>query len=200
MGEIQNQILVPTVIEKTQYGERAYDIYSRLLEDRIIFLGTEINPQVANIINAQLLYLESVDSKKDIMLYINTPGGDVYSGMSIYDTMQFIKPDVSTICIGMAASMGSVLLAAGKKGKRFVLPNSMIMIHQPLVQGMSGQATDIEIHAKELLRIKKNLNNILAERTKKPLKQIEQDVERDYFMTAEEAKDYGLVDEIITHR
>lgn len=200
MEETKNQILVPTVIEKSQFGERAYDIYSKLLEDRIIFLGTEINPQVANIINAQLLYLESVDSKKDIMLYINSPGGDVYSGMSIYDTIQFIKPDVSTICIGMAASMGSMLLAAGAKGKRFALPNSMIMIHQPLVQGMSGQATDIEIHAKELLRIKKNLSQILADRTGKPIKQIDQDVERDYFMTAEEAKDYGLVDGIITHR
>lgn len=198
--ETKNQILIPTVIEKSQFGERAYDIYSKLLEDRIIFLGTEINSQVANIINAQLLYLESVDSKKDIMLYINSPGGDVYSGMSIYDTMQFIKPDVQTICIGMAASMASVLLAAGTKGKRFTLPNSMIMIHQPLVQGMSGQATDIEIHAKELLRIKKNLNGILADKTKKPLKQIEQDVERDYFMTASEAKSYGLVDDIITHR
>jgi ATP-dependent Clp protease protease subunit len=200
MEDTKNQILIPTVIEKTQFGERAYDIYSRLLEDRIVFLGSEINDQVANIINAQLLFLESVDSKKDISLYINSPGGSVYAGMAIYDTIQYIKPDVSTICIGMAASMGSFLLAAGTKGKRFALPNSLVLIHQPLVQGLSGQATDIEIHAKELLRTKKRLNEILANRTGKKLEQIEKDVERDYFMTAGEAKAYGLVDEIIEHR
>jgi ATP-dependent Clp protease protease subunit len=200
MEKPKSQILVPTVIEKTQMGERAYDIYSRLLEDRIIFLGTGIDENVANLINAQLLYLESIDSKKDIHLYINSPGGSVYAGMSIYDTIQFIKPDVSTICMGMAASMGSFLLAAGAKGKRFSLPNSMILIHQPLVEGLSGQATDIEIHAKELLRIKKRLNEILAERTSKPLSQIEKDVDRDYIMTAEDAKAYGLIDDIITER
>lgn len=200
MRETKNQILIPTVVEKTQMGERAYDIYSRLLEDRIIFIGTAIDENVANVVNAQLLYLESIDSKKDISIYINSPGGSVYAGMSIYDTIQYIKPDVSTICMGMAASMASFLLCAGTKGKRFSLPNSMILIHQPLVEGLSGQATDIEIHAKELLRIKRQLNKILAERTGKPVEQIEKDVDRDYIMTAEEAKQYGLIDEIITER
>jgi ATP-dependent Clp protease protease subunit len=191
-----NQILVPTVIEKTNFGERAYDIYSRLLKDRIIFLGDAIDDHVANIVIAQLLFLSSEDPKKDIDLYINTPGGSVTAGMAIYDTMQFIKPDVRTICIGIAASMGSVLLAAGKKGKRFALPNADVMIHQ-VSGGFQGQASDIERHAKYALRLKERLNNILATHTGQPLSKIEQDSDRDYFMSAQEAKKYGLVDEII---
>lgn len=200
MEPVKSQILVPTVIEKTQFGERAYDIYSRLLEDRIVFLGTEINDQVANIITAQLLYLESVDTKKDIVLYVNSPGGVVYSALAIYDTMKFIKPDVQVVCIGMAASAAAVLLAAGTKGKRFALPNSLVMIHQPHAQGLGGQVTDIEIQAKEMARTKKRLNEILTECTGKKLSEIERDVERDFFLTAEEAKAYGLIDEIIETR
>ncbi len=198
--EAKNQILIPTVIQKTSLGERAYDIYSKLLEDRIIFLGTGIDDTVANLVIAQLLYLESIDTKKDITMYINSPGGSVSSAMAILDTMNFVSPDVSTVCIGMAASAAAVLLSAGKKGKRFTLPNSRVLIHQPLVEGMGGQATDIEIHTKELLRIKKELATILADNTGQPISKINNDVERDYILSAEEAKKYGLVDEIIRKR
>lgn len=191
--------LVPTVVEQTGRGERAYDIYSRLLKDRIIFLGDEVNDVTAGLVIAQLLFLEAEDPDKDIHLYINSPGGSVTAGMAIYDTMQYIKPDVSTICIGMAASMGAFLLNAGAKGKRFALPNSTIMIHQPL-GGAKGQATDIEIHARWILQIKERLNQILSERTGQPLEQIKADTERDNFMTAMEAKEYGLVDEVIDER
>lgn len=194
-----NQILVPTVIESTNLGERAYDIYSRLLKDRIIFLGQPIDDHVANIIIAQLLFLEAEDDKKDIKLFINSPGGVVTSALAIYDTMQFVKPDVQTICIGQAASAASLLLAAGKKGKRYSLPNSRIMIHQPM-GGAEGQATDISIQAKEILRIKDSLNEILAKHTGQSKSKIEADVERDYFMTASEAKKYGIVDEIISSK
>lgn len=196
----RNQILIPTVIEKTHLGERAYDIYSKLLEDRIIFLGTAIDDTVANLIIAQLLYLESVDGKKDITLYVNSPGGSVTSAMAIYDTMNYVKPDVSVVCLGMAASAAALILSSGAKGKRFSLPNSRIMIHQPLIEGMGGQVTDIEIHAKELIRTKKQLNQILASNTGQKLDKINLDVERDYFMTAEEAKKYGLIDAIIEKR
>lgn len=188
--------LVPTVVEQTGRGERAYDIYSRLLKDRIIFLGDEVNDVTAGLVVAQLLFLEAEDPDKDIHLYINSPGGSVTAGMAIYDTMQYIKPDVSTICIGMAASMGAFLLNAGAKGKRYALPNSTIMIHQPL-GGAKGQATDIEIHAKWILQIKERLNQILSERTGQPLEKVKADTERDNFMTAMEAKEYGLVDEVI---
>ena len=188
--------LVPTVVEQTGRGERAYDIYSRLLKDRIIFLGDEVNDVTAGLVVAQLLFLEAEDPDKDIHLYINSPGGSVTAGMAIYDTMQYIKPDVSTICIGMAASMGAFLLNAGAKGKRYALPNSTIMIHQPL-GGAKGQATDIEIHAKWILQIKERLNQILSERTGQPLDRVKADTERDNFMSAMEAKEYGLVDEVI---
>jgi ATP-dependent Clp protease protease subunit len=189
--------LVPTVIEKTPMGERAYDIYSRLLKDRIIILGTEVNDDVANIIVAQLLFLESQDAEKDIKLYINSPGGSVTSGLAIYDTMQLVKPDVQTICMGMAASMGAVLLAAGAKGKRFVLPNAEVMIHQPL-GGFRGQASDIKIHADHMMQTRERLNKILAHHTGQSLKTIERDVERDNFMMAEAAVAYGLADSVIT--
>ena len=188
--------LIPTVIEKSSYGERAYDIYSRLLRERIIFLGTAIDDQVANAVIAQLLYLESEDPKKDIKIYINTPGGSVSAGLAIYDTMQYIKPPVVTICVGLAASMGSVLLTAGAKGKRFALPNSKIMIHQ-VMGGTQGQASDIKIQAEEILRVKDNLNKILAKHTGKPISKIEQDSDRDFYMTAEDALKYGLIDKII---
>lgn len=191
--------LVPIVVEQTNRGERSYDIYSRLLKDRIIFLGDEVNDVTASLVVAQLLFLEADDPDKDISLYINSPGGSITAGMAIYDTMQFIKPDVSTICIGMAASMGSFLLAAGAKGKRFALPNSEIMIHQPL-GGARGQATDVIIHAERLIKIKKQLNEILSQRTGQPLEKIERDVERDYFMSAEEAKAYGLIDDVLAKR
>ena len=191
--------LVPTVVEQTGRGERAYDIYSRLLKDRIIFLGDEVNDVTAQLVVAQLLFLEAEDPDKDIHLYINSPGGSVTAGMAIYDTMQYIKPDVSTICIGMAASMGAFLLNAGAKGKRFALPNSTIMIHQPL-GGAKGQATDIEIHAKWILQIKERLNQILSERTGQPLEKVKADTERDNFMSAMEAKEYGIVDEVIDQR
>ena len=191
--------LVPYVIEQTSKGERSYDIYSRLLKDRIIFLGDEVNDATAGLIVAQLLFLESEDPDKDIHLYINSPGGSITAGMAIYDTMQYIKPDVSTICIGMAASMGAFLLAAGAKGKRLALPNSEIMIHQPL-GGTRGQATDIEIHAKRILKMKDTLNQILSERTGQPLEKIQMDTERDNFMSSIEAKEYGLIDEVITNR
>ncbi|MBR4942128.1 MAG: ATP-dependent Clp endopeptidase proteolytic subunit ClpP [Clostridia bacterium] len=191
--------LVPYVLEQTSRGERSYDIFSRLLKDRIIFLNEEVNDVSASLVVAQLLYLEAEDSDKDICLYINSPGGSITSGMAIYDTMNYIKPDVSTICIGMAASMGAFLLAAGAKGKRMALPNSEIMIHQPL-GGFQGQATDIKIHADRILQIKENLNSILAERTGKPIEQIRLDTERDNFMTAQAAAEYGIIDKVISHR
>ena len=191
--------LVPIVVEQTSKGERSYDIYSRLLKERIIFLGDEVNDVTASLVVAQLLFLESEDMEKDIHLYINSPGGSITAGMAIYDTMQYIKPDVSTICIGMAASMGAFLLSSGAKGKRYALPNSEIMIHQPL-GGFRGQATDIDIHAKRILKMKSNLNNILSQNTGKPLSQIEADVERDYFLSSDEAKEYGLIDSVITKK
>ncbi|CEK35937.1 ATP-dependent Clp protease proteolytic subunit 1,ATP-dependent Clp protease proteolytic subunit,ATP-dependent Clp protease proteolytic subunit,FKBP-type peptidyl-prolyl cis-trans isomerase (trigger factor),ATP-dependent Clp endopeptidase, proteolytic subunit ClpP,Clp protease [[Clostridium] sordellii] len=191
--------LVPVVVEQTGRGERSYDIYSKLLKDRIIFLGDEVNDATAGLVVAQLLFLEGEDPDKDIHLYINSPGGSITAGMAIYDTMQYIKPDVSTICIGMAASMGAFLLAAGEKGKRFALPNSEVMIHQPL-GGTRGQATDIEIHAKRIVNMKDKLNSILAERTGQPIEKIQVDTERDNFMSAEEAMKYGLIDEVITKR
>ncbi len=190
---------VPFVIEQTGRGERSYDIYSRLLKDRIIFLGTAIDDHVANLVIAQLLFLEADDPDKDIFLYINSPGGVITSGMAIFDTMNYIKPDVSTICLGQAASMGAVLLAAGVKGKRFAVPNARIMIHQPL-GGFQGQATDIEIQAKEILRMKAKLNEILSQATGKTVKQIEKDSDRDFFMSAKEAKSYGLIDDVIAKR
>ncbi len=189
-------MLIPTVIEKTMNGERAYDIYSRLLNERIIFLGGPIDDHIANLVVAQLLYLDHMDPKKDIYLYINSPGGSVSAGMAILDTMNFVKADVSTICVGVAASMGSLLLSAGTKGKRFALPNSEIMIHQVL-GGAEGQASDIEIQAKHILRIKENLNKILAKNTGKTPAQVEKDADRDNWMTAEDAKKYGLVDDVI---
>lgn len=191
-------ILVPMVVEQTNRGERSYDIYSRLLKDRVVFLGGEINDQMADLIVAQLLFLEAEDPDKDIQLYINSPGGSVSAGMAIYDTMQYLCCDVSTICLGMAASMGAFLLAAGEKGKRFALPNSEIMIHQPL-GGAQGQATDIEIHAKHILKTREKINRILAERTGQPLERVDADTDRDFFMSADEAKAYGLVDEVIVH-
>ncbi|WP_157048888.1 ATP-dependent Clp endopeptidase proteolytic subunit ClpP [Syntrophomonas palmitatica] len=189
--------LVPMVVEQTNRGERSYDIYSRLLKDRIVFLGSAIDDNVANLIIAQLLFLEAEDPDKDISLYINSPGGSISAGMAIYDTMQYIKPDVSTICVGLAASMGAFLLAAGQKGKRFALPNAEIMIHQPM-GGTQGQATDIEIHARRIVAMKDSLNRILAERTGQKLDKIKADTERDYFMSATEAKEYGIIDEVIT--
>lgn len=191
--------LVPMVVEQTSRGERSYDIYSRLLKDRIIFLGGEVNDASANLIIAQLLFLEGEDPDKDIALYINSPGGSVTAGMAIFDTMNFIKCDVSTICVGLAASMGAFLLAAGAKGKRYALPNSEIMIHQPL-GGAQGQATDIAIHARRIIEIKENINKILAERTGQPLEKIMQDTERDNFMTSWQAKDYGLIDDVFVSR
>ncbi len=191
-----NQYLVPTVIEKTQFGERAYDIYSRLLKDRIIFLGSAIDDGVANAIIAQLLFLDSQDKTQDIKLYINSPGGSVTAGMAIYDTMKLIKADVSTICIGMAASMAATLLASGQKGKRYILPNAEVMIHQ-VMGGAEGQATDIQIHAERIIRMKHNLNKMLSDLTGKPLEQVSNDTERDHFMSAKEAMEYGIVDAII---
>jgi ATP-dependent Clp protease, protease subunit len=196
---IKNSILIPTVIEKTSQGERAYDIYSRLLKDRIIFLGTAIDDNVANIVIAQLLFLESENATKDITLYVHSPGGHVTAGLAIYDTMQHIKPDVSTVCVGMAASMGAVLLAGGAKEKRFALPNAEVMIHQPL-GGTEGQASDIYIHAQHILKTKDRLNEILAKHTGQPLKTIEKDTDRDNFMSAEEAMKYGLIDKVVTKR
>ncbi len=191
--------LVPMVVEQTSRGERSYDIFSRLLNDRIIFLSDEVNDATASLVVAQLLFLEGEDPDKDISLYINSPGGSITAGMAIYDTMQYIKCDVSTICVGMAASMGAFLLAAGAKGKRYALPNSEIMIHQPL-GGTQGQATDIKIHADRIIRIRSKLNEILAERTGKPLETIEKDTERDNFLTAEEAAQYGLIDKVIERK
>lgn len=198
MGQIDRtpSLYIPMVVEQEARGERVYDIYSRLLRDRIIFLGTPINDAVANTVIAQMLFLAAQDPEKDIHLYINSPGGSITAGMAIYDTMQFIKPDVSTICIGLAASMGAFLLAAGAKGKRFALPNSEVMIHQP-IGGAEGQATDIEIRARRILRMRDRLNQILAERTGQPLEKIERDTDRDYFMTAEEALEYGIIDKVI---
>ncbi|MBU1169201.1 MAG: ATP-dependent Clp endopeptidase proteolytic subunit ClpP [Proteobacteria bacterium] len=190
---------MPYVIEQTSRGERSYDIYSRLLKDRIIFLGTAVNDDVANLIVAQLLFLESDDPEKDINFYINSPGGSVTAGMAIYDTMRYIKPDISTVCIGQAASMGSLLLTAGTQGKRFSLPNSRIMIHQPL-GGAQGQASDIEIQAKEIIRMKETLNQMLAFHTNQDIKKIRKDTDRDYFMSGEEAKSYGLIDHVVTNR
>jgi ATP-dependent Clp protease protease subunit len=188
-------MLIPTVIEKSQFGERAYDIYSRLLKERIVFLGGPVDDAMANTVIAQLLFLQSEDPKKDIYLYVNSPGGYTHSGLAVIDTMEYVKPDVSTVCVGMAASMAAVILAAGAKGKRFALPNAEVMIHQPM-GGAEGQATDIEISAKHILKLRDRLNHILAARTGKPLAQIEKDVERDFFMDAEEAKKYGIIDEI----
>ena len=197
--DIQNLGMVPMVIEQSGRGERAYDIYSRLLRERLVFLVGPVNDQTANLVVAQLLFLESENPDKDISLYINSPGGSVSAGMSIFDTMNFIKPDVSTLCMGMAASMGAFLLAAGAKGKRFALPNSKIMIHQPL-GGTQGQATDIEIHAREILKTREQLNKILADRSGQPLDKIQNDTERDYYMTAEEAATYGLIDKVLEKR
>lgn len=197
--EPKNQILIPTVLEKTSYGERAYDIYSRLLRDRIIFIGTGIDDQVANLVIAQLLYLENEDSKKDIQLYINSPGGSVYAGLAMIDTMNYVKPEISTICVGMAASMGAHLLAAGVKGKRFALPNAKVMIHQGSA-GFQGSTPDIEITAREVLAVSKQLDLHLAEATGQTPDKIRKDSDRDYYMTAKEAKDYGIIDEIITKR
>jgi len=191
--------LVPMVVEQTNRGERAYDIYSRLLKDRIVFLGSAIDEAVANTVIAQLLFLEAEDPDKDIFLYVNSPGGEVPAGLAVYDTMQYIKPDVSTICMGLAASMGAVLLAAGAKGKRFALPNARIMIHQPW-GGVRGQAADIAIHAKEILRTRERLNDILAQHTGQPLERIQRDTDRDFFMSANEAKEYGLVDDVMARR
>lgn len=192
----KSTILIPTIIEKTALGERAYDIYSRLLKDRIVFLGSAIDDQVANSVIAQLLFLENENPKKDILMYVQSPGGHVTAGMAIYDTMQYIRPDVTTVCIGMAASMGAILLTGGAKGKRFALPNAEIMIHQPL-GGIEGQATDIAIHADHIVKMKGRLNRILAKHSGRPLKQVEKDTDRDNFMTAEDALKYGLIDKII---
>ncbi|OGI17951.1 MAG: ATP-dependent Clp endopeptidase, proteolytic subunit ClpP [Candidatus Moranbacteria bacterium RIFCSPHIGHO2_02_FULL_40_12b] len=193
---MKNQYLIPTVIEKTNYGERAYDIYSRLLKDRIIFIGGPIEDMMANSVIAQLLFLESQNSKEDIKIYINSPGGVVTSALAIYDTMQYVKPDVQTICVGLAASGAALLLAAGKKGKRMILPNGEVLIHQ-VMGGAQGQATDVDIHARHILLVKERLNKILSQHTGKPMDKVEHDTERDYFMSAEEAKDYGIVDKII---
>lgn len=192
--------LVPMVVEQTGRGERAYDIYSRLLKDNIIFLGSPIDDQVANLVTAQLLFLEAEDPEKDINIYINSPGGSISAGLAIYDTIQFIKPDVATICVGQAASMAAVLLAAGADKKRFALPNARIMIHQPFMSGLSGQATDIEIHAREILRLRQLMNDILVRHTRQNPAKIQADVERDFIMSAESAKEYGIIDEVISSR
>jgi ATP-dependent Clp protease protease subunit len=192
-----NMTLIPMVVEQTNRGERAYDIYSRLLRDNIIFIGTPIDDNVANLVTAQLLFLAAEDPEKDVSLYINSPGGVVTAGMAIYDTMQFIKPDVATICIGQAASIAAVLLAAGTPGKRFALPNSRILIHQPTMGGLSGQATDIDIHAREILRVRAGLNEIMSKHTNQPIEKIERDMERDFWMSAQQAREYGILDEII---
>ena len=191
--------LVPMVIEQTSRGERAFDIYSRLLNERVIFLGTPINDDIANLVVAQLIHLESDDPDKDISIYINSPGGSVYSGLAIYDTMQFIKPDVSTICVGIGMSMGALILAGGAKGKRFALPNAKILIHQ-LIGGFEGQAADIEIHAREVIQVRQTLDEILALHTGQTVEKVSKDTDRDYFMTALEAKEYGIIDDVISHR
>jgi len=192
--------LIPMVVEQTNRGERAYDIYSRLLRDSIIFIGTPIDDNVANLVTAQLLFLEAEDPERDISLYINSPGGSISAGLAVYDTIQFIRNDVTTICVGQAASMAAVLLAAGSPKKRFSLPHSRVLIHQPWMSGLQGQATDIDIHAKEILRIRTILNKILAQHSGQPLERIEKDVERDYIMTADQAKEYGIIDEVISKR
>ena len=192
--------LIPMVIEQTSRGERSFDIYSRLLNERIIFLGTPIDDQIANLIVAQMLHLESEDPDKDINLYINSPGGDVYAGLAIYDTMQFVKPDIATICIGMAMSMGAMLLSGGAEGKRMALPNAKIMIHQVWTGGLGWQATDIEIRARETLALKRRIEEIIAQHSKQELEKVAKDMERDYFLTSQEAKDYGIIDQVITHR
>ena len=194
------QYLVPMVVEQTSRGERAYDIYSRLLKDRIIFIGTPIDDTVANLVIAQLLFLETEDPERDVSLYINSPGGSVDAGLGIYDTMQYIKPDVSTICVGMAASMAAIILAGGAKGKRYALPHAKVMIHQPWTGGIRGRATDVKIYADEILKDRRRLNEILARHTGKDISEIERDTEKDYFMSAEEAKAYGIVDEVLTPR
>jgi ATP-dependent Clp protease protease subunit len=191
--------LIPTVVEQSHRGERGWDIFSRLLKDRIVFLGTPINDEVANIVVAQMLYLESDDPEKEVMIYINSPGGGVNAGLAIYDTMRYVRCPVATVCVGQAASMGALLLAAGDKGRRMALPNSRVLIHQPL-GGVQGQASDIEIHAKEILRLKERLTGILVEHTGQPAERVKHDSDRDFIMTADEAKDYGLVDEVFTHR
>jgi ATP-dependent Clp protease, protease subunit len=192
-----NMTLIPMVVEQTNRGERAYDIYSRLLKDNIIFIGTAIDDNVANLVTAQLLFLEAEDPERDVSVYINSPGGVVTAGMAIYDTIQFIRPDVATICIGQAASVAALLLASGTPGKRFALPNSRLLIHQPTMGGLSGQATDIDIHAREILRIRASLNEIMAKHTGQPIEKIERDVERDFWMSAQQAREYGIIDEII---
>jgi ATP-dependent Clp protease protease subunit len=201
MNEHQpNMTLIPMVVEQTNRGERAYDIYSRLLRDNIIFIGTPIDDNVANLVTAQLLFLEAEDPEKDVQLYINSPGGVVTAGMAIYDTVQLIRPNVATFCIGQAASIAALLLAAGTPGKRFALPNSRVLIHQPTMGGLSGQATDIDIHAREILRIRASLNEIMARHSGQPVEKIERDVERDFWMSAQQARDYGIIDEIIYRR
>ena len=199
MSDLRNQ-LIPMVVEQTNRGERAYDIYSRLLKDSIIFIGTPIEDSIANVVIAQMLFLEAEDPDRDIVLYINSPGGSISAGLAIYDTMRFIKPDVQTVCIGQAASMAAVLLAAGTPGKRFSLPNSRIVIHQPLMSGLGGQATDIDIHAREIIRMRTRLNEILVEHTGQKLKRIAEDTERDYIMTADQSREYGIIDEVISQR
>jgi ATP-dependent Clp protease, protease subunit len=192
-----NMTLIPMVVEQTNRGERAYDIYSRLLRDNIIFIGTPIDDNIANLVTAQLLFLEAEDPEKDVSLYVNSPGGVVTAGMAIYDTMLFIRPDIATICIGQAASIAALLLAAGTPGKRYALPNSRVLIHQPTMGGLSGQATDIDIHAREILRIRASLNEIMSKHTGQPIEKVERDVERDFWMSAQQAREYGIIDEII---
>jgi ATP-dependent Clp protease protease subunit len=193
-------VLIPMVVEQTSRGERAYDIYSRLLKDNVIFLGQPIDDNVSNLIIAQMLFLEAENPEKDISVYINSPGGGITSGLAILDTMQYVKPDITTICIGQAASMAAVLLAAGKKGKRYALPNSRVLIHQPWLQGLGGQASDIDIHAKDILRMRGRLNQILAQQTGQPIEKIERDTDRDYILSAQDAVEYGLVDQVIAKR
>jgi ATP-dependent Clp protease, protease subunit len=195
-----HSVLVPMVVEQTSRGERAYDIYSRLLKENIIFMGTPVDDQIANLIIAQLLFLEAEDPEKDISIYINSPGGSITAGLAILDTMAFVKPDIVTICVGQAASMAAVLLAAGTKGKRFSLPNSRIMIHQPSMQGLAGQATEIDIYAREILRMRETLNQLLANATAQPIDRVARDVDRDYIMSAEQAMEYGMIDRVITSR
>src|SRR6187402_993222 len=196
----ERNTLIPMVVEQTNRGERAYDIYSRLLRDSIIFIGTPIDDNVSNLVTAQLLFLEAEDPERDISLYINSPGGSISAGLAVYDTIQFIRNDVTTICVGQAASMAAVLLAAGSPKKRFSLPHSRVLIHQPWMSGLQGQATDIDLQAREILRLRANLNRILASHTEQPLERIEKDVERDYIMTAAQSKEYGIIDEVISNR
>ncbi len=199
MSEVHNQ-LIPVVVEQTNRGERAYDIYSRLLKDSIIFIGTPIEDSIANVVIAQMLFLEAEDPDRDIVLYINSPGGSISAGLAVYDTIQFIKPDVQTYCIGQAASMAAVLLAAGSRGKRYSLPNSRIIIHQPLMSGLAGQASDIDIHAREIIRMRTRLNELLVTHTGQEMARIEEDTERDYIMTADQSREYGIIDEVVRQR